>query len=100
VAQGRYILLGLSLAISIPVVYGGSAIVLSLLQRFPIIIWGGGGLLGWVAGELLVSDPILLSRNLSEFAAGIIGAGIVIAVGLLWRRQTTDDRRRTTDEDG
>jgi len=98
VARGRYLLLGLSLAVSIPVVYGGSRIVLSLLQRFPIIVWAGGALLGWVAGELLVNDPVLLSHDLSEVAAGIIGAGIVIAAGLVWKRMA-DVRRRRTDED-
>src|SRR5258708_17747158 len=61
VANGRYVLLGLGLAISIPIVVAGSAIILALLERFPIIVWAGGGVLGWVAGELLVSDPIIAS---------------------------------------
>src|SRR5258708_40096916 len=62
VANGRYVLLGLGLAISIPIVIAGSAIVLRLIERFPIIVWPGGAVLGWVAGELIVSDPVIRTR--------------------------------------
>jgi YjbE family integral membrane protein len=100
VAQGRYLLLGLSLAVSIPVVYGGSAMVMALLRRFPIIIWAGGALLGFVAGELFVSDPVLSARALPGLAFGIVGAAIVIATGALLRwRRTAADGGPTTEED-
>jgi YjbE family integral membrane protein len=62
IANGRYVLLGLGLAISVPIVVAGSAIVLALIERFPIIVWAGGAVLGWVAGELFVSDPVIESR--------------------------------------
>jgi YjbE family integral membrane protein len=113
VANGRYVLLGLGLAISIPIVVAGSALVLALIERFPIIVWAGGALLGWVAGELLVSDPLIAPRleasplahidimaaipefarafapaslDLITLACGLAGAIIVIVCGAAWRR--------------
>ncbi|MGE0799735.1 MAG: TerC family protein [Lautropia sp.] len=55
-AKGNIVLLVLGLAISIPLIIWGSQIILKLMERFPIIIVGGAALLGWVAGEMLVSD--------------------------------------------
>jgi YjbE family integral membrane protein len=118
VANGRYFLLGLGLAISIPTVVAGSAIVLALIERFPIIVWAGGAVLGWVAGELFVSDPVIGSRlsalalvnfdvnsavggatrhfadqvslNLADLGFGVLGALIVILAGVIWRRARPD----------
>src|SRR3954466_14399725 len=56
-AKGNYFLLGLGLAVSIPVVIAGSALFLAIIERFPIVVWGGGALLGWIAGGLLPDDP-------------------------------------------
>lgn len=93
VANGRYVLLALGLAISIPIVIAGSAIILALLQRFPILVWGGAGILGWVAGEIFAGDPFInryllgaFDLNLLEGAAEIAGVGIVFISGFLWRR--------------
>jgi len=58
-ANGNYVLLGLGLAVSIPIVIAGSALFLALLGRFPWIVWAGGALLGWIAGGLLPDDPII-----------------------------------------
>ena len=87
-AKGNYILLGLGLAVSIPVVIAGSALFLAIIERFPIVVWGGGALLGWIAGGLLPEDPII-AEHFSEATAetlevvcGIIGAIIVVTVGL------------------
>jgi YjbE family integral membrane protein len=117
-AHGRYALIGLGLAVSIPIVYGGSAIVLALIGRFPIIIWAGGALLGFVAGELFADDPVLaswlrelvdthigswlpeaarhfqheLSLDLTDVAFGLLGAGLVIVAGLGLRRKDVRDR--------
>src|SRR5215475_9921326 len=56
-AKGNYLLLGLGLAVSIPVVIAGSALFLALLERFPIVVWLGGALLGSIAGGLIPEDP-------------------------------------------
>src|SRR5687767_5556921 len=99
-AQGSYLLLVLGLAISIPLVIFGSTMLLHLMERWPVIITIGGGLLGFVAGEMLVTDPVLKGwlggvgvefdgekpkvGGLSlEIICGIVGAVIVIAAGTL-----------------
>ena len=87
-AKGNYVLLGLGLAVSIPVVIAGSALFLAIIERFPIVVWGGGALLGWIAGGLLPEDPVI-AEHFSEATAdtlevicGIVGAIIVVTVGL------------------
>ena len=56
-AKGNIVLLLLGLGISIPLIIYGSTLILKLMTRFPVIITIGGGLLGWVAGEMAVTDP-------------------------------------------
>jgi YjbE family integral membrane protein len=99
-AQGSMTLLVLGLAISIPLVIFGSTLLLHLMERWPVIITIGGGLLGFVAGEMLVTDPALKGwlagigvefdgekpkvGGLSlEIICGLVGAVIVIAAGTL-----------------
>lgn len=93
-AKGNYLLLGLGLAVSIPVVIAGSALFLAIIERFPIVIWGGGALLGWIAGGLLPDDP-MVAQYLTEATAdkletlcGISGAILVVAVGWYLVRST------------
>lgn len=101
-AKGNYLLLGLGLAISIPVVIAGSALFLAIIERFPIVIWGGGALLGWIAGGLLPDDPVVATRLSAEMAdrlemmCGIAGAIIVVSVGWYLVRST---RLREVEED-
>jgi YjbE family integral membrane protein len=95
-AHGDVLLLAIGLAVSIPILVAGAALIVALLERFPILIWAGAALLGWVAGETIVSDPALSGHLLArvgaeltqqiEFAAPGTGAALVIAVGGLWRR--------------
>jgi YjbE family integral membrane protein len=97
-AQGSMTLLILGLAISIPLVIFGSTLLLHLMERWPVIITIGGALLGFVAGEMLVTDPALANwmggmgiqfndgnPTLGEvklaLVAGAIGAAIVVAAG-------------------
>jgi YjbE family integral membrane protein len=70
-AKGNYLLLGLGLAVSIPVVIAGSALFLALLERFPWVVWAGGALLGWIAGGLLPDDAII-----SQYIARMYGMDI------------------------
>lgn len=87
-ARGNYLLLGLGLAVSIPVVIAGSALFLAIIERFPIVVWGGGALLGWIAGDLLPEDPIIVEHfseataETLEVVCGIAGAIIVVLVGM------------------
>ena len=57
-AKGSVMLLTLGIAISIPLMVVGSAMMLWLLDRVPLLAVAGAGLLGWIAGELAVHDPI------------------------------------------
>ena len=77
------------LATSVPLIIAGSAILMALLQRFPILIWAGGALLGWVAGDIMAKDDALLkvfSQATVEHAhvwAAAAGAVFVVGVGYL-----------------
>ena len=93
VAQGSWFLLMLGLAISIPLVIVGASLIMTLIERFPIFVWLGAGLLGWVAGEMLVSDPWLVSQlgevlaHQIEMPVAALGALVVVALGYILRRR-------------
>jgi YjbE family integral membrane protein len=55
-ARGSYLLLGLGLMVSIPLVIAGAALIMALLDRFPVLVWAGGALLGWIGGGLVFDD--------------------------------------------
>ena len=84
----KYLLLILGLAISIPIVILGSVLMLKVFSRFPVIILLGAGLIGWIAGDIMVSDPAI-SGWVREYAswlqdwdgAEIAGAAFVLALG-------------------
>lgn len=57
-AHGDMTLIVFGLAISIPLIVAGATLIMALLTRFPILVWAGAGLLGWIAGELMVEDPV------------------------------------------
>ena len=92
VAKGDYVLLAFGLAVSIPMVVAGSAIVLALLERFPFLVWGGAAVLGWIAGDILNTDPVVahlsagFDADIIELVLELAGVVIVIAAGLIWRR--------------
>lgn len=75
------------LLVSVPFILGGSQFVLKILDRFPIIVYAGGALLGWIAGTLMVDDPGISPHfpNLPELhmEGGIAGIVFVLGVALL-----------------
>ena len=80
------------LATSVPLIIAGSALLMKVMERFPILVWAGAALLGWVAGEIIVKDGAIAGYLGQEFvdkahiwAAGA-GAVIVVAAGWLIRR--------------
>lgn len=84
----KVVLLVLGLAISIPIVIFGSTIMLRLMERFPVIITLGGALLGYIAGEIMATDPAIKSWVAQRAAwlveykvAGACGAALVVALG-------------------
>lgn len=85
-ARGDLSLLIIGLAISIPLIIVGSQLILKVLVRFPILVVAGGGLLGWIAGEVIVTDPAILpwvDANAAwlHFWSKPLGAALVIAIG-------------------
>jgi len=114
-ANGSVPLLVLGLAISVPLIVAGAAIIMALLTRLPILVWAGAGLLGWIAGEVMATDPVIvpLLRTLSdgpvgvqlerlfgpfglhfangghgaEVVCGILGIIIVLVAGSIWRKR-------------
>jgi len=116
-ANGQLPLLILGLAISIPMIIAGAALIMLVLDRFPILVWLGATLLGWIAGDVIATDPAvqpLLTRlldgqislnrdatsaifgvaphfsldgDLAEYVCSILGAVTVLIVGSIWRKR-------------
>ena len=113
-ANGQLSLLILGLAVSIPMIIAGAALIMLVLDRFPVLIWLGAMLLGWIAGDVIASDPVdqgLLHEvlngqmvfsieatsaifgvshlsfdgDLMDFVASALGAVTVLVAGLIWR---------------
>ena len=95
-AKGNITLLVLGLAISIPLIIFGSTLMLKLMERFPIIITLGAALLGYLAGEMIVSDPkmvewfpnlhhaqelMIIQDKLELSLVGLAGAALVVFLG-------------------
>src|SRR6266851_2250651 len=95
-AQGNMALLVIGLAISIPLIVIGAALIMALLDRFPILVWAGAALLGWIVGEVIATDPVVqgyLEPRLGAegfhyimLFAALVGAILVLVVGGMWRR--------------
>jgi YjbE family integral membrane protein len=84
-AKGELLLLVIGLGVSIPLIIFGSTIILKLMTRFPIIITLGAGLLGWVAGEMALTDPavtdFVAQRHVLHSIVPALGAVLVVVVG-------------------
>ncbi|OGA24007.1 MAG: hypothetical protein A3H34_07735 [Betaproteobacteria bacterium RIFCSPLOWO2_02_FULL_67_19] len=85
-AKGSLLLLVIGLGLSIPLIVYGSTLILKLMNRFPAIVTVGGGVLGWVAGEMAIADPIVgpfveADAHWLHAAAPLLGAAMVVAVG-------------------
>jgi YjbE family integral membrane protein len=95
-AGGNLALLVIGLAISIPMIVAGAAAIMAILDRFPILVWAGAALLGWITGEVIATDPVVAgyltthygvaTAYNAEYAAAAVGLVLVLLVGGLWRR--------------
>ena len=116
-ANGQLSLLILGLAISIPMIIAGAALIMMVLDRFPILVWLGATLLGWIAGDVIETDPAVrpllqrlldgqialnldatsavfgvaphfsLDGDLVEYIASVLGAIAVLVAGSIWRKR-------------
>jgi YjbE family integral membrane protein len=114
-ANDQFSLLILGLAISIPMIVAGAALIVLILDRLPILVWLGAMLLGWIAGDVIASDPVVmpflkrlfdgeivlnleatstvfgvsphfsLNGDLIDIIASVLGAIVVLAAGSIWR---------------
>jgi YjbE family integral membrane protein len=91
-AKGSMVLLVLGLAISIPLVIFGSTLMIRLMERFPVIVMLGAGLIGWVGGETIVSDTVLKdfaeANSWLHLVAAAAGALLVLGMGKLLRARS------------
>jgi len=115
-ANGSFPLLILGLAISIPLIVAGAALIMALLNRLPILVWAGAALLGWIAGDVIATDPAVhpklqalfagpagikldawleslgigphfASGNGGDAVCAVLGVIVVLIAGSIWRRR-------------
>jgi hypothetical protein len=116
-AAGSVPLLILGLAISIPLIVAGAALIMALLNKLPILVWAGAALLGWIAGDVIATDPavhpilqrffdgpvgIKLDALLAAFGVAphftgggsggemicaALGVVVVVVAGVIWRKR-------------
>jgi YjbE family integral membrane protein len=91
-AKGHVGLMAFGLVVSIPIVVIGAQVIMQLMERYPLLVLGGGGLLGYIAGEMAVEDPAVqpwLSANalLLSIVIPILGFVFVVAIGLWLARR-------------
>lgn len=97
-SHGNLGLLVFGLLVSIPLIVWSSQIVLHLMERWPVVVVVGAGLLGWVAGSMIWSDPAVAgivggAPGWAPILAAAVAALFVVAIGkwLTWRRARTVD---------
>ncbi len=91
-AKGNVPLLVIGLALSIPLIIFGSTLLLKVMERYPVLVTAGAALLGFLAGEMLLTDPAVVARfgELPHSViniAGAIGALLVVAIGMLLNKR-------------
>lgn len=87
--EQQFVVVLIGLLVSVPVMIFGSSLVLKLLDRFAILVLAGVGLLGWIAGGMVVTDILVLDQfgeipALVKLTAQVIGAVLVIVLGRYW----------------
>jgi YjbE family integral membrane protein len=78
-ANGSAALLVLGLAISVPLIVAGAALIMALLNRLPVLVWAGAALLGWIAGDVIATDPAV-QPNLRALFDGTFGVKLDAAL--------------------
>ena len=122
-ANGSVPLLILGLAISVPLIVAGAALIMALLNRLPILVWAGAALLGWIAGDVIATDPAVHPKlqaffagpvgvqldallalfgaaphfanggNGGEIVCAVLGVVVVLVAGSIWRRHRLQNNK-------
>lgn len=99
-AHGDPWLIVFGLVVSIPLIVGGATLITNLLTKYPILVWAGAALLGWIAGELIATEPVLqpTMQSLAELLGvstkmvarlfEVTGAVLVCAVAYVIQRSS------------
>ena len=124
-ANGSMVLLVLGLAISVPLIVGGAALIMALLNSLPILVWAGAALLGWIAGDVIATDPAIQPKLQALFAkwfgvnfdallawfgmaprnaggagaevvCALLGVIVVLVAGSIWRRRKLQQVQHAT----
>jgi YjbE family integral membrane protein len=122
-ANGQLSLLILGLTVSIPMIIAGAALIMLVLDRFPVLVWLGALLLGWIAGDVIASDPVdqallhdvlngqmifsieatskifgvshlSFDGDLMDIVASTLGAIVVLIAGSIWRSRKLRESAR------
>ncbi|MBX9619464.1 MAG: TerC family protein [Hyphomicrobiales bacterium] len=94
-SKGNVWLFTFGLVITIPLIIYGSQLILGLIERFPVFIWAGAALLGWIAGELIADDPglqELLGSDIPNLLGASVGALLVVMVSYVIVRKRKRER--------
>jgi YjbE family integral membrane protein len=91
-AKGHVGLMAFGLVVSIPIVVVGARLIMRLMERYPLLVLAGGGLLGYIAGDMIVDDiavrPFLGANALmASTVIPIAGFGLVVGIGVLLARR-------------
>jgi YjbE family integral membrane protein len=127
-ANGSVPLLILGLAISVPLIVAGAALIMALLEKLPVLVWAGAALLGWIAGEVMATDPGVAPRLHTlfegpfgasldsmlgalrippqfghggaggEYFCAALGVVVVLVVGSIWRRRKLNSAALASSE--
>jgi len=123
-ANGSLVLMMLGLAISIPMIVAGAALIMALLDRLPALVWLGAALLGWIAGEVIATDPAVapwlhralgghialdidttstlfgfakqlkFNGEIGEIVLALLGVIVVLVVGSIWRKRALSEHHQ------
>lgn len=101
VAKGDYVLLGLGLILSIPLIIFGSQLIVKVMDRFPIVVYAGAALIAWTAGEMIIRDqhlgPVILQYLHHYIVPTVITIAVVLA-GVYAQYARRLKRDRTPEE--
>ncbi len=59
-AKGNFAMLIFGLGVSVPLIVAGATVIMTMINHFPLIIWAGAALLGWLAGDMIATDTIVI----------------------------------------